>query len=337
TLEQLTADDGQLRSGVFPNLSPGIGPTPLVQRKNELPIPEPPAPARGGSGERASTGGEEVRGPISAGPPGTLPRLEHEIRDLLQRRLRVATVVIAAVFVTFGLLVLSGVLAPVYTQFGDRWGGALIGGGCLIAAGCATVVWVWRPLPLASLRVVELLVFGVALAFAAKFRYSSIMHGLDGTWEGPDHRDLFVTQITQINNTFWAFAIVCYGVFIPNTWRRCVAVVAIMVLIPVTITLATGVEHAAVRERLPFRLSITILGLLVSAAVAVFGTFKLSRLQQEAFAARQVGQYRLKERLGVGGMGEVYLAEHRLLKRPCAVKLIRPERASDPDLLRRFV
>src|SRR5262249_21840423 len=46
--------------------------------------------------------------------------------------------------------------------------------------------------------------------------------------------------------------------------------------------------------------------------------------------------YLLKERLGAGGMGEVYLAEHRLLKRPCAVKLIRPERARDPQLLQRF-
>jgi serine/threonine-protein kinase len=44
----------------------------------------------------------------------------------------------------------------------------------------------------------------------------------------------------------------------------------------------------------------------------------------------------LRERLGAGGMGEVYRAEHRYLQRPCAVKLIRPELGDDPALLARF-
>jgi serine/threonine-protein kinase len=35
-------------------------------------------------------------------------------------------------------------------------------------------------------------------------------------------------------------------------------------------------------------------------------------------------------------MGEVYRAKHRLLKRPCAIKLIRPECAGDTEMLRRF-
>ena len=35
-------------------------------------------------------------------------------------------------------------------------------------------------------------------------------------------------------------------------------------------------------------------------------------------------------------MGEVYLAEHQLLKRPCALKVIRPGKADDPKVLARF-
>jgi serine/threonine-protein kinase len=74
----------------------------------------------------------------------------------------------------------------------------------------------------------------------------------------------------------------------------------------------------------------------VGVAVAVFGSYRIQVLQQQAQEARQLGQYRLKQRLGAGGMGEVYLAEHVLLRRPCAVKLIRPEHARDEKTLQRF-
>lgn len=50
--------------------------------------------------------------------------------------------------------------------------------------------------------------------------------------------------------------------------------------------------------------------------------YSLTRKVQEA---RDVGSYRLVNRLGAGGMGEVWTAEHRLLARPAAVKLIKPE------------
>jgi DNA-binding NtrC family response regulator len=38
-----------------------------------------------------------------------------------------------------------------------------------------------------------------------------------------------------------------------------------------------------------------------------------------------LGHYRLLEKLGEGGMGEVWRARHQLLARPCAIKVIRPE------------
>jgi serine/threonine protein kinase len=46
--------------------------------------------------------------------------------------------------------------------------------------------------------------------------------------------------------------------------------------------------------------------------------------------AKELGSYRLIGRLGFGGMGEVWRAEHRLLARQAAIKLVRPEALRDP-------
>ncbi|HEU4524353.1 MAG TPA: serine/threonine-protein kinase, partial [Gemmatimonadales bacterium] len=63
------------------------------------------------------------------------------------------------------------------------------------------------------------------------------------------------------------------------------------------------------------------------------------RLGREVSAARELGSYRLQERLGAGGMGEVWRAHHRMLARPAAIKLIRPSvgnGAASADMVRRF-
>jgi eukaryotic-like serine/threonine-protein kinase len=50
---------------------------------------------------------------------------------------------------------------------------------------------------------------------------------------------------------------------------------------------------------------------------------------------RQIGPYGLTQRLGAGGMGEVFLGSSRA-GRLVVVKLVRPELAGDPDFRRRF-
>jgi hypothetical protein len=57
---------------------------------------------------------------------------------------------------------------------------------------------------------------------------------------------------------------------------------------------------------------------LIAAGIAMFSTVVIRRLQE-------LGCYHLEEKLDHGGMGEIWRARHRMLARPVAVKLIRPE------------
>jgi serine/threonine-protein kinase len=73
------------------------------------------------------------------------------------------------------------------------------------------------------------------------------------------------------------------------------------------------------------------IGVILSALASrvIFG------LRERARVAEQLGQYTLIERIGEGGMGEVYRAEHAMLRRPTAIKLLRPEAVGE-QALRRF-
>jgi serine/threonine-protein kinase len=58
-------------------------------------------------------------------------------------------------------------------------------------------------------------------------------------------------------------------------------------------------------------------------STAYVGARVVYTLGTEVTRARELGSYRLEDRLGQGGMGEVWRASHRLLARPAAIKLIR--------------
>jgi serine/threonine-protein kinase len=64
---------------------------------------------------------------------------------------------------------------------------------------------------------------------------------------------------------------------------------------------------------------------LLTAMCAYGAAHIVYRLGQAVREAREMGSYRLEDRLGEGGMGEVWRASHRMLARPAAVKLVRTD------------
>ncbi|UCG97440.1 MAG: serine/threonine protein kinase [Burkholderiales bacterium] len=67
----------------------------------------------------------------------------------------------------------------------------------------------------------------------------------------------------------------------------------------------------------------------------VVALLRMKRMAEEVEAVQRVGNYELLEQVGQGGMARVYRAQHRLLKRPTAVKIIELAMTSD-EMLARF-
>ena len=130
--------------------------------------------------------------------------------------------------------------------------------------------------------------------------------------------------------------IVAYGLLIPNRWQRTAWMIAFMLGSVAVVDTWNLSQHSIATPVAATYLGAQWTLLLAFTAYAVFGAYRIEVATTVARDALRLGQYILVEQLGSGGMGEVYRAEHRLLRRPCAIKLIRPEHAGNPDVLRRF-
>ncbi len=147
--------------------------------------------------------------------------------------------------------------------------------------------------------------------------------------------------------------IFCFAIAISEQWLPwdsshmprgiswvCLALVVFPLTVPATpgkalVAALTGASMGpialtiAVLKGNPFPPVDFVLALFLPSYLAAGGAYLLSRtiyqLGRDVTKARQLGSYELIERLGSGGMGEVWRARHRLLARPAAVKLIRPD------------
>jgi serine/threonine-protein kinase len=177
----------------------------------------------------------------------------------------------------------------------------------------------------------ELVVFGVVIA-----QVSLMFAARVGVFASEND----ATSVVGIKYVFWSawcLLILIYGIFMPNTWRRGAAVMIPIACLPYVILALQSWWSPDVARMLAEEKTLAPIPLpFVAALVGVYGTHIINSARREAFKARQFGQYRLLEKLGSGGMGEVYKAEHVLLKRPCAMKLIKPESEADVTAISRF-
>jgi serine/threonine-protein kinase len=328
-LERLT-DDGSVRKSGGPTSVDESGGN-FLRRLEQV----RPAEARSGSGQNERS--EEPRGPVPLDPGGGTdglavtvaglqgPQSLGEIQTLLRKRLLFIAIVSAATFITYAVVFVFVSFDPVTF--------ALYTFILALAVGLVVLLKSRSPLSLSQLRWIELVLFAGVTVFCSRTHllgyFRSWAPGVaDTDWPSQ-------VLIARGLNFHWAILIISYGLLIPNTWRRCAVVVALMALWAVLLNAALAAGQWPVASRATFLVE-SALNVSLAAALAIFGSHRIEVLRQQAARARTLGQYRLKRRLGTGGMGQVYLAEHVLLRRPCALKLIRPERAGDPANLARF-
>src|SRR5256712_3604672 len=124
--------------------------------------------------------------------------------------------------------------------------------------------------------------------------------------------------------------VVLFTVVVPTAPRRALlAALASVSSVPVTIrlTIASGASSVRVQPA-EFFFGLVFPYLLV-VGMAYVGARVVYYLGTEVTRARELGSYRLEEKLGEGGMGEAWRSRHRMLARTADTQLIRPSLAPD--------
>ena len=233
--------------------------------------------------------------------------------DLLSQsaeRLRALALLYAFVFFMAGIVPALAIPEDRARFLGSflQWGPSVIGilAGLLVAA----VIRSPRlPLPRA-------MNIGLAFEIVSSYAIATAEFGDSQTLE--THRGF-------LGLSWVAVWVVLFTVVVPSSPRRAVlAALASVSSVPVIIGLMISSGATSLRlNPAPFFFGLVFPYLLV-VAMAYVGARVVYQLGTEVRRARELGSYRLEEKLGEGGMGEVWRARHRMLARPAAIKLIRP-------------
>ncbi len=276
-------------------------------------------------------------------PSGGAPQsgFDEELRRLLRGRLLLIHLLTLALIVLLAAMIRltptaeqEGIIQPRESYFWGR-----LAAQFAEAAIGTSALWRFTAMTLRSLRIWELTFFVTYAATAGLNRFEVLASPIKGAAGNVPALAMGFNDLTSLQG--FIILILAYGVLIPNTPRRSLLLVAVLTAVPLAIIfVAAAVNPSLHGGRVLALIAQSALCLTFPAAIAIFAASRASALQRRAFEAErraeQIDQYTLKRKLGEGTMGEVWLAEHRLLKRPCAVKFIRPELAAHPAIAARF-
>jgi serine/threonine-protein kinase len=235
------------------------------------------------------------------------------------RRLRILALLFAFVFFManfFPALVAQGWAGSVFADI-SGWAP-----GVVSIAVALVVVWLTTrpaisPRTLMNVGVVFEIVgsFGIAMA-----QYWGVYRGLE-----------YHTDHLEIIGLSWVAAwMLLFTIVVPMHPRRAL-LAAIASASSVPIVMALTMRYGGTTIALPplvFFLGMVLPYILI-VIMAYAGARVVYRLGADVTRARDLGSYRLVNRLGHGGMGEVWRAEHRMLARPAAIKLVLPDMLGD--------
>ena len=254
------------------------------------------------------------RGRTPATPKGgfkeTLPR---HLQELLPRRLRnIALLYTLAYFLAeFGPSILTGELPGEFRSPGD-WLPPVVSilGGLAVAALATSPRVSWQAKMHLGLAFEVLGSYGIAFSmYVGAERFAStpiVFFALTPSWV--------------------AIWMIVYSIVVPAPPGRALLALLASATAP-AVVMALSLERAGLSHIFTAQsyFLVHVFPYLIVVVLAYACARIMVTLGTDVSRARALGSYRLIERLGRGGMGEVWRASHQLLAREAAIKFIRPE------------
>jgi tRNA A-37 threonylcarbamoyl transferase component Bud32/membrane protein CcdC involved in cytochrome C biogenesis len=289
------------------------------------------------SPERASSAISGRAGPRPA-LVFNVPAAGADITPLLRQRLIIVALLATLTSAFFSLFRMQIPAQWEYFQASALGRGLLLFEPIMFVTSVAFAVSMWRypRWSLRGLRYIESVLIGffaIYIAWSQLFAWTGSRFALGNATV----LDTFIVrQAVDSMAGRWFAVIVGISMLVPETVRRNAMIVGVLACSALAVTMGMAASDPLYRPHLGSMLALMAFWMAVAATIAIFGSYKLAELRQQVSDARKLGQYRLARKIGEGAMGEVFLAEHLMLKQPCAIKLIRPELAANRTAMQRF-